>query len=131
MDKKNQTICNKCNKVAKGGRRCEHCGNDLPWCKTLTMRDRESCNYERRLFLASWFAGSATLLPDFASEDLTGKKVVFIPTAIMYEMSDDERAVYNYINGLDKAALENIGFIVEELEVSTASVVVPSLLCKS
>ena len=71
----------------------------------------------KKLFLASWFAGSASLLPAFVKEDLTGKKVVFIPTASSYEMADEDRAGYDYINGLDKEALEKLGFIVESLDV--------------
>jgi len=71
-----------------------------------------------KLFLASWFAGSAELLPDFAGEDLAGKKVVFIPTAARHKMPTEERAALDHINALDKKALQHLGFIVEELEVS-------------
>ncbi|MCL2280195.1 MAG: Type 1 glutamine amidotransferase-like domain-containing protein [Oscillospiraceae bacterium] len=72
----------------------------------------------KKLFLASWFAGSASLLPAFAGEDLSGKKVVFIPTAGFYEMSDEERKGMGFINNADKEALKNLGFIVEELEIA-------------
>ena len=71
----------------------------------------------KKLFLASWFAGSSSLLPNFIKEDLAGKKVVFIPTATSYPMPNEERAGYDFINSLDKAALEKLGFIVEILEV--------------
>ena len=74
----------------------------------------------KKLFLASWFAGSASLLPDFAGEDLTGKRVVFIPTAsFCYGTSGEMREVSDFINNLDKEALQNLGFIIEELEVSS------------
>jgi dipeptidase E len=71
----------------------------------------------KKLFLASWFAGSASFLPDFAGEDLAGKKVVFIPTAGMYEMPDEYREGLNFINQKDKKALENLGFVVEDLDI--------------
>ena len=73
----------------------------------------------KKLFLASWFAGSYSLLSDFVSEDMAGKKVVFIPTAIGYKMPDEERAGYNFINGLDRDALVSLGFVIENLEVET------------
>jgi dipeptidase E len=73
----------------------------------------------KKLFLASWFAGSAGLLPDFVGEDLTGKRVVFIPTAgVCYGTSGEMREATDFINNLDKEALQNLGLIVEELEVS-------------
>ena len=74
-----------------------------------------------KLFLASWFAGSAELLPDFAGEGLAGKRLVFIPTAARHKMPAEERAALDHINALDKNALLNLGFIVEELEVSDES----------
>ena len=75
----------------------------------------------KKLFLASWFAGSSTLLPDFVKEDLTGKKVVFIPTAGRYEMSEEDRAGLDFFNEKDKEALEELGMVVEVLEILTAS----------
>jgi len=75
----------------------------------------------RKLFLASWFAGTASLLPNFVGEDLTGKRVVFIPTAGLHEMPEQDRKMLDVINKSDKEALENLGLIVEELEVSSAS----------
>jgi dipeptidase E len=80
-----------------------------------------SNNRVRKLFLASWFAGAADLLPAFVSEPLAGMKCVFIPTASRYEMPEDEREGYNKINALDRAALEKHGVVVEELDVLTAS----------
>ena len=76
----------------------------------------------KKLFLASWFAGSANLLLNFISEDLNGKKVLFIPTASSYEMMAEEREVYDFINKLDKEALEKLGFVVEVLEIMDKSV---------
>jgi len=73
----------------------------------------------KKLFLASYFAGAAGLLPDFVGEDLTGKKAVFIPTAGMHEMSAQDREVLDYINWTDREALQNLGFVVEDLEVSS------------
>jgi len=74
-----------------------------------------------KLFLASYFAGAAGMLPGFAGEDLTGKKVVFIPTAGLHEMSDKDREALDYINETDKEALQSLGFVVKDLEVSGAS----------
>ena len=84
----------------------------------------------KKLFLASWFAGAASLLPNFVREDLTGKKVVFIPTAsICYGTSGEMREASDFINNLDKEALQNLGLIIEELEVSseTAEIVKKSI----
>lgn len=71
----------------------------------------------KKLFLASWFAGAATLLPNFVKSDLTGKKVVFIPTAGLHKMSDEERNGLDFVNNADKEALKNLGFVVEDLEI--------------
>ena len=74
----------------------------------------------KKLFLASWFAGVASKLPDFVGEDLTGKKVVFIPTAGLHEMSAEERAALDEINDIDKSALQNLGFVIEVLDIASA-----------
>lgn len=74
----------------------------------------------KKLFLASYFAGAASLLPDFVGADLTGQRVVFIPTAGLHEMSDKDRETLEYINRTDKEALAHLGLIVEELDVSSA-----------
>jgi dipeptidase E len=68
----------------------------------------------KKLFLASYFSGIATLFPDFTDNACSGKKVVFIPTA-----SVPEKVTF-YV-GADKKALEKLGLIIDELEVSTAS----------
>jgi dipeptidase E len=70
-------------------------------------------NNPTKLFLASYFADVATLLPEFAGEDLAGKTVVFIPTAGNVETDK------TYIDR-DKAALIDLGLTVDELDVSTA-----------
>ena len=75
----------------------------------------------KKLFLTSWFAGVADLLPSFVKEDLTGKRTVFIPTAGLHEMSVEDRAALDEINAADKATLQKHGLIVEELEISSAS----------
>ena len=75
----------------------------------------------KKLFLASYFAGTASLVPGFAGEDLTGKKVVFIPTAGLHEMFDQDRGTLDYINKTDKEALQNLGLVVEELDISSES----------
>ena len=84
----------------------------------------------KKLFLASYFAEVADLLPDFIGEDLTGKKVVFIPTAGLHEMSEQDRSALDEINTSDKAALQKLGLIVEDLEVSgvSAEVIEKSIL---
>ena len=76
---------------------------------------------KKKLFLTSYFTEVATLLPDFAKETLTGKKVVFIPTAALHE---DEAF---YVD-TDREALQKLGLIVKDLEVSSAS---PELIEKS
>jgi dipeptidase E len=68
----------------------------------------------KQLFLASYFSGAAKLLPDFAGNTCSGKKVVFIPTASIVEK------VTFYV-GADKKALEKLGLIIDELEISKAS----------
>ena len=73
----------------------------------------------KKLFLASYFAEASSLLPGLVGDDLTGKRVVFIPTAGLHEMSEKDREMLDYINKTDKEALQNLGLIVEELEVSS------------
>lgn len=66
-----------------------------------------------KLFLSSSFADVSTLFPDFADENVKGKKVTFIPTASIPES-------VNFYVDAGKKALENLGFIVDELEVTKA-----------
>lgn len=69
----------------------------------------------KKLFLASSFKDVASLLADFAKEDLKGKTITFIPTASIPEK------VKFYV-GSGRKALEKLGLIVDELEISKASV---------
>jgi len=68
----------------------------------------------KKLFLSSSFADVAQLFPDFAKDELKGKRVTFIPTASL-----PEKVVFYVRAG--KKALEQLGLIVDELEISTAS----------
>jgi len=68
----------------------------------------------KRLFLSSFFSGVADLFVDFTGNDCAGKKVVFIPTASIVEK-------VNFYVKSDLKALERLGMVVDELEVSTAS----------
>ncbi|MEN9919249.1 MAG: hypothetical protein RL662_1685 [Bacteroidota bacterium] len=68
----------------------------------------------KKLFLSSSFADVADLFVNFAHEDLLGKTVTFIPTASINE------EVKFYVDSA-KAALEKIGLIIDELELTTAS----------
>lgn len=65
----------------------------------------------KRLFLSSSFADVSHLFPDFAKEELQGKKVTFIPTASL-----PEKVVFYVKSG--KKALEKLGLIVDELEIT-------------
>ncbi|MGC9249319.1 peptidase E [Listeria ivanovii] len=67
----------------------------------------------KKLFLSSSFADVATIFSDF-EKDLAGKTVTFIPTASLVE------DVVFYVEA-GKKALENLGLIIDELDVSTAS----------
>ena len=67
-----------------------------------------------KLFLASYFSGAASLFSDFAGKDCVGKRVAFIPTASLPEK------VTFYV-GADKKALQKLGMVVEDLEISSAS----------
>ena len=67
----------------------------------------------KKLFLSSSFEDVATLLPEF-EKNLVGKKVTFIPTASIVE-----QVAFFVESG--KKALEELGLIVDELELSTAT----------
>jgi len=67
-----------------------------------------------KLFLSSYFLKVASIFPDFIGADCTGKRVVFIPTAAL-----NEKGAF-YI-ATDRKALQKLGLIVEELEISSAS----------
>ncbi|MBO3282798.1 Type 1 glutamine amidotransferase-like domain-containing protein [Paenibacillus sp. FSL M8-0228] len=66
----------------------------------------------KKLFLSSSFKDVAPCLVHFAGENLKGKKVTFIPTASIPEK------VKFYVNS-GKKALENLGLVVDEIEIST------------
>ncbi len=68
----------------------------------------------KRLFLCSSFADVANLLIDFANEDLKGKIIAFIPTASLTE------SIRLYVK-TGKKALEKVGMIVEEVEITQFS----------
>ena len=74
----------------------------------------------KKLFLASYFTGVAELLPDFVGEDISGKKVVFIPTAALYPWVGEEKADLDELVSTDRAALQSLGLIVEELDIASA-----------
>lgn len=68
----------------------------------------------RKLFLASSFSEVASLFPKFAGEEIKGKRITFIPTASLVE------EVRFYVDD-DRKAFEELGIIVEELEITTVS----------
>ena len=74
----------------------------------------EGFSHEKKLFLSSSFSDVANLFPDFAGQNCAGKRVVFIPTASLLE------DVTFYVDD-DKKALQKLGMVVEELEISSAS----------
>lgn len=67
----------------------------------------------KKLFLCSSFEDVANYLPEFASNDLKGKTITFIPTASLPEKVDF------YVKAA-KQELEEMGLTVDELEVTTA-----------
>lgn len=67
----------------------------------------------KKLFLASSFQDVADLLPDF-EKNLKGKTITFIPTASIVE-------TVNFYVKSGRKTLENMGLMVDELEISTAS----------
>lgn len=68
----------------------------------------------RKLFLSSSFKDVASLLIDFVKEDIKGKTVTFIPTASINEK------VKFYV-GSARKALEKMGLVVDELELTKAT----------
>ena len=67
----------------------------------------------KRLFLASSFKDVADIFENFVG-DVKGKTVTFIPTASIVES-------VNFFVKSGKKALEKMGLVVDELEVSTAA----------
>ena len=68
----------------------------------------------KKLFLSSSFTDVTKLFAEFASEELKGKTITFIPTA-----SIPEKVVFHIEAG--KKALKKLGLVVDELEISTAT----------
>ncbi|MDR3196353.1 MAG: Type 1 glutamine amidotransferase-like domain-containing protein [Planctomycetaceae bacterium] len=68
----------------------------------------------KKLFLASYFTGSAKLFVEFTQNTCSGKKVVFIPTASVPEK-------VTFFVDSDKKSLAKLGLIIDELEVAKAS----------
>ena len=67
----------------------------------------------KKLFLVSFFKDVANIFTDF-EKDLSGKTITFIPTA-----SNVEQVVFYVKAG--RKALEKMGLIVDELDISTAT----------
>ena len=67
----------------------------------------------KKMFLTSSFSDVASKLNDF-EKDLKGKTVTFIPTASIVE-----KVVFYVKSG--RKALEDLGMIIDELEISTAT----------
>ncbi|MDO5640406.1 MAG: Type 1 glutamine amidotransferase-like domain-containing protein [Neisseria sp.] len=70
----------------------------------------------KKLFLTSYFANTADLLPPFAG-DCVGLRVCFIPTAAIHEEVD-------FYVGEGRAALEKLGMTVDTLDISAESAAV-------
>jgi len=68
----------------------------------------------KKLFLSSSFKDVAKLLEEHVGDDLKGKKITFIPTAALHEK-------VNFYVKSGKKALEKMGLLVDELEITTAS----------
>jgi len=69
--------------------------------------------YLKKLFLSSYFTEVADMFPIFVKSDCKGKKVVIIPTTALNETNAF------YVDS-DKASLQNLGLIVEDLEISNS-----------
>ncbi|MDR1113835.1 MAG: Type 1 glutamine amidotransferase-like domain-containing protein [Candidatus Margulisbacteria bacterium] len=68
----------------------------------------------KKLFLTSYFSGAASLFADFTGNTCAGKRVAFIPTASLPEKA-------SFYVSADKKALAQLGLLIDELEISTAS----------
>lgn len=68
----------------------------------------------KQLFLSSSFSTVAKKFNDFSGDDLKGKRVTFIPTASITEK-------VNFYVSSGRKALEKLGMIVDELELTTAA----------
>lgn len=68
----------------------------------------------KNIFLASSFAEVSNLFKEYENKEIQGKTVTFIPTASIHE------EVTFYVDA-GKEALEDLGLVVDVLEISTAS----------
>lgn len=68
----------------------------------------------KKLFLSSSFKDVAGILEKFVNEDLKGKIVTFIPTASIPES-------YKAYVGAGRKALEKLGLVIDELEISKST----------
>lgn len=68
----------------------------------------------QKLFLASLFKDVSQIFVEFANENLAGKTVTFIPTAALPDKLD-------FHIKYSKELLSEMGLIVDELEISTAT----------
>jgi dipeptidase E len=68
----------------------------------------------KKMFLASYFSVVSKLFVEFTRNTCSGKRVAFIPTASVPEK-------VTFFVDSDKKALEKLGLIIDELEVSKAS----------
>lgn len=68
----------------------------------------------QKLFLASLFKDVSQIFAEFANENLAGKTVTFIPTAALPDKLD-------FHIKYSKELLSEMGLIVDELEISTAT----------
>jgi dipeptidase E len=87
-------------------------GPGLPGYRPVTgvIQEREM----KRLFLSSSFADVADVFKDWVGEPVGGKTITFIPTA-----SIPEKVTFYVEAG--RKALEKLGFVVDELDISTAT----------
>ncbi len=69
----------------------------------------------KKLFLSSSFKDVSGLFPSFIGEEISGKKATFIPTAAKHEKA-------NFYVKSGKTALEKLGIVVEEVDVSSDDV---------
>lgn len=67
-----------------------------------------------KLFLASLFKDVFQIFVDFANENLAGKRITFVPTAALPDKLD-------FHVEYSKELLSEMGLIVDELEISTAT----------
>ena len=82
-------------------------------CVTIKQIDWR-IGYEEAILIIP-FKDVSNLFAAFAGDDLKGRTVTFIPTAAVHEK-------VNFYVSSEKKALEKMGLLVDELEISTAAV---------